>query len=75
MHPKVLAELDKAVEHTNEAVSKAESIRKYMVLDLDFTEANGYLTPSIKVKRAKVLADFAGAVDALYGAPVPTPTR
>lgn len=75
VHPKVLAELDKAVEHTNEAVSKAESIRKYMVLDLDFTEANGYLTPSIKVKRAKVLADFGGAVDALYGAPVPTPTR
>ncbi|MEV0894147.1 AMP-dependent synthetase/ligase [Promicromonospora sp. NPDC050262] len=71
VHPKVLAELDKVVAQANEAVSKAESIRKITVLDLDFTEANGYLTPSIKVKRAKVLADFAGTVDALYGAPVP----
>ncbi|MDR7381622.1 AMP-dependent synthetase/ligase [Promicromonospora iranensis] len=70
VHPKVLAELDKAVAHANEAVSKAESIRKIMVLDIDFTEANGYLTPSIKVKRSKVLVDFASTVDALY-APVP----
>ncbi|MFC8799557.1 AMP-dependent synthetase/ligase [Promicromonospora sp. NPDC057138] len=73
VHPKVLAELDKVVAHANEAVSKAESIRKITVLDIDFTEANGYLTPSIKVKRAKVLADFAGTVDALYGAPVEAP--
>jgi long-chain acyl-CoA synthetase len=73
VHPKVLAELDKVVAHANEAVSKAESIRKITVLDIDFTEANGYLTPSIKVKRAKVLADFAGTVDALYAAPVASP--
>lgn len=71
LHERVLAELDKAVAHANEAVSKAESIRKITVLDIDFTEANGYLTPSIKVKRAKVLADFADIVDALYGAPLP----
>ena len=70
VHPKVLAELDKVVAHANEAVSKAESIRKITVLDIDFTEANGYLTPSIKVKRAKVLTDFAATIDALYGAPV-----
>ncbi|WP_036969265.1 AMP-dependent synthetase/ligase [Promicromonospora kroppenstedtii] len=70
VHPRVLAELDKVVAQANEAVSKAESIRKITVLDLDFTEANGYLTPSIKVKRGKVLTDFAGVVDTLYGAPV-----
>ncbi|GAA2221103.1 AMP-dependent synthetase/ligase [Promicromonospora sukumoe] len=71
VHERVLAELDKVVAQANEAVSKAESIRKIMVLDLDFTEANGYLTPSIKVKRSKVIADFAGTIDALYGAPAP----
>ncbi|WP_423461764.1 AMP-dependent synthetase/ligase [Promicromonospora sp. MS192] len=70
VHPKVLAELDKVVAQANEAVSKAESIRKITVLDLDFTEANGYLTPSIKVKRGKVVADFADTIDALYGAPL-----
>lgn len=32
----------------------------------DFTEANGYLTPSLKVKRARVLTDFARDIDAIY---------
>ncbi|GAB3173414.1 AMP-dependent synthetase/ligase [Myceligenerans halotolerans] len=66
VHPAVLKALDTAVQHANEAVSKAESIRKVSVLDVDFTEQNGYLTPSIKVKRAKVIADFAHVVDELY---------
>ncbi|MCL2850465.1 MAG: long-chain fatty acid--CoA ligase, partial [Micrococcales bacterium] len=65
-HPRVLAALDAAVQRTNEVVSRAESIRKIAVLDTDFTEANGYLTPSTKVKRAMVLRDFAAKVDQLY---------
>ncbi|WP_149202052.1 AMP-dependent synthetase/ligase [Actinotalea subterranea] len=62
----VLAALDRAAERTNEAVSRAESIRKLRVLDLDFTEANGYLTPSLKVKRGAVIRDFADEIEALY---------
>ena len=68
VHPDVLAALDRAAERANEAVSRAESIRKVRVLPVDFTEANGYLTPSLKVKRAQVLADFAGEIDDLYAA-------
>ncbi|WP_029289408.1 long-chain fatty acid--CoA ligase [Cellulomonas sp. HZM] len=64
--PQVLEALDRAVQRTNEAVSRAESIRKIRVLTTDFTEANGYLTPSLKVKRALVLKDFAADVDELY---------
>lgn len=63
---RVLEALDRAVARANEAVSRAESIRKIRVLDTDFTEANGYLTPSLKVKRALVLRDFAAQVDELY---------
>ena len=65
-HPQVLAALDRAATRANEAVSRAESIRKVRVLDTDFTEANGYLTPSLKVKRALVLKDFAADVEELY---------
>jgi len=65
-NPVVLAALDRAVTRANEAVSRAESIRKIHVLPTDFSEANGYLTPSLKVKRAQVLKDFAAEVDALY---------
>ena len=64
--PGVLASLDKAVTRANKAVSRAESIRKFSVLDSDFTIENGYLTPSLKVKRTLVLVDFADQVDALY---------
>ncbi len=62
----IRAELDAAVEVANEAVSRAEGIRKYRILDGDFTVLNGYLTPSMKVKRSKVLADFARDIDKLY---------
>ena len=66
VHPAVRDSLDAAVARTNEAVSRAESIRKIHVLPTDFTEANGYLTPSLKVKRALVLRDFAATIEELY---------
>ena len=64
--PEVLASIDAAVQRTNRAVSRAESIRKFSILTTDFTVANGYLTPSLKVKRALVIKDFAHEIDAIY---------
>lgn len=65
-HPQVRAHLDRAVERANRAVSRAESIRKYTVLTTDFTVDNDYLTPSLKVKRERVIKDFADQIDELY---------
>ena len=65
-HPKVLEALQHAVDRANEAVSKAESIRKFAVLSGDFTETNGYLTPSLKMKRNIVMKDFEAEVESLY---------
>lgn len=65
-NPEVLAALDQAVQRANKAVSRAESIRKFSILDTDFTVENGYLTPSLKVKRNLVLEDFTAAVNDLY---------
>jgi len=62
----VLAELQKAVDEANKSVSKAESIRKFAVLEGDFTEDNGYLTPSLKLKRNVVMKDFHDQVEGLY---------
>jgi long-chain acyl-CoA synthetase len=62
----VLAALDRAVDRANQAVSRAESIREIRVLTTDFTVENEYLTPSLKVKREKVQADFAGEIESLY---------
>jgi len=62
----VLAEIQRAVDDANTAVSKAESIRRFAVLGGDFTEDNGYLTPSMKLRRNIVLKDFHDDVEALY---------
>ncbi|HXZ63940.1 MAG TPA: long-chain fatty acid--CoA ligase [Streptosporangiaceae bacterium] len=64
--PDLLAELQAAVDDANNAVSRAESIRRFAVLPVDFTTDNDYLTPSLKVKRANVAKDFAAAIEALY---------
>jgi len=67
-NPQVLAAIDRAIKRANEAVSRAESIRKFRILPIDFTVANGYMTPSMKLKRAAVLRDFADDIEKIYAA-------
>jgi long-chain acyl-CoA synthetase len=62
----VRAAIQQAVDDANKAVSKAESIKRFSILGVDFTEDNGTLTPSLKLKRNVVLKEFAGDVDSLY---------
>jgi long-chain acyl-CoA synthetase len=63
---RIIAELQRAVDDANQAVSRAESIRKWAVLETDFTEESGHLTPSLKLKRNLVMRDFAAEVEDLY---------
>ncbi|MFC9296430.1 AMP-dependent synthetase/ligase [Streptomyces sp. NPDC057011] len=63
------AELQRAVDEANRLVSRAESIRRFVVLPGDFTEARGHLTPSLKLKRAAILRDYAPEIDTLYRGP------
>ncbi|MGV9563716.1 AMP-dependent synthetase/ligase [Streptomyces sp. NPDC003480] len=64
--PDLLAEIQHAVDDGNAAVSKAESVRKFRILDHQFTMDSGHLTPSLKLKRHVVLRDFADEIEALY---------
>ncbi len=64
--PDIVAEVQSAVDEANKAVSRAEAIRKFQILPVDFTEAGGHLTPKQSLKRAIVLKEFAKEVDALY---------
>jgi long-chain acyl-CoA synthetase len=64
--PSLLAEIQSAVDEANGAVSKAEAIRRFVVLDHDWTEEGGQLTPSLKLKRNVVLREERDEVSALY---------
>ncbi|GAB3194203.1 AMP-dependent synthetase/ligase [Nesterenkonia suensis] len=63
---RVRAAVQAAVDEANDSVSRAESIRKFRILDVELTEDSGHLTPSMKLQRHKVIADFAEDVEALY---------
>ena len=65
-NPKVREEVQRAIDIANKSVSRAESIRKFTVLTDDFTIENDLLTPSMKVKRGKVLDRYRSEIEALY---------
>ncbi|KES08359.1 long-chain fatty acid--CoA ligase [Streptomyces toyocaensis] len=60
------ADVQKAVDYANEAVSRAESIRAFALVEGEFTEENGLLTPSLKVKRQAAQEAYADRIAALY---------
>lgn len=64
--PDLRGAVGEGVTEANRAVSRAEQIRAFRILPVDFTEAGGELTPTMKVKRAVVLDRFAAEVGQLY---------
>ncbi|MFC8425198.1 AMP-dependent synthetase/ligase [Streptomyces sp. NPDC057236] len=64
--PRMRADVQKAVDYANEAVSRAESIRAFTLVEGEFTEENGLLTPSLKVKRQAAQEAYAKEITALY---------
>ena len=64
--PDLIAEVQSAVDDANKAVSRAESIRKFRILDTDFTQESGQLTVKLGIRRNVLMKEFAADVDALY---------
>jgi len=65
-HPEVIAAVQDAVDRANARVSRAESIRKFTILPVEFTEASGHLTPKMSIKRNVIVSDFHDAIEAMY---------
>ena len=64
--PDLVADVQAAVDDANQVVSRAESIRKFRILDVDFTQEAGQLTVKLGIRRSVLLKDFAADIDALY---------
>jgi len=64
--PDLVAAVQAAVDDANQAVSRAEAIRKFRILDVDFTQEAGQLTVKLGIRRSVLMKDFAADIDALY---------
>jgi len=64
--PDLNAEIQEAVDDANKAVSRAEAIKKFRILDVDFTQEDGHLSAKLGIKRSVLAKEFASEIDALY---------
>ena len=65
-HPAIIAELRRRVSALTEKLANYEQIRDLRLLVEEFTQENGLLTPTLKVKRKEVERRFAQLVDEMY---------
>jgi long-chain acyl-CoA synthetase len=64
--PDLIAAVQAAVDDANKAVSRAESIRRFRILDVDFTQEAGQLSAKLGIRRSVLAKDFASDIEALY---------
>jgi long-chain acyl-CoA synthetase len=74
-HPAVIEHVQEIVDFANRRVSKAEGISAFQILPVDFTPASGHLTPSLKLRRAVILREFAEQIEEIYSRPAPAPRQ
>jgi long-chain acyl-CoA synthetase len=67
VHPRIQQEIERIVFKVNSRLPRFETIKKYRVLDGDFTVEGGELTPTLKVKRKVVEKRYAEVLDSFYG--------
>lgn len=64
--PEVRAEVDRAVEETNQRVARVEQVKRWVVVPDEWTPDSGEVTPSLKLKRRVVLDRYADEIESLY---------
>lgn len=64
--PPVIAEVKRAVAKANKQLAPFEQIRKFRILDRDFSQDAGELTPTMKVRRVKVIENFRNHIIEMY---------
>lgn len=69
--PAIRAYVQTWVDRANSGVSRAESIRKFVILPEDFNQDDGTITPSLKVVRPKVLERYANVINHVIYTPKP----
>ncbi len=66
-HPDYIARMKAAVRKGNESLSQVEKVKRFVVLDRDFSQEAGELTPTMKVRRKNVEAQHGERFERIYG--------
>ncbi len=65
--PEVLEAVQKVLDSVNEQQPPYNTLKKFTLMDHDFTQESGELTPTLKVKRKFCSAKYAAQLEAMYG--------
>jgi len=66
-HEQVLQEVQQAVDAANQRLARAEQVKRFEVLPVEWTAESEELTPTLKLRRRIIHAKYAERIDALYG--------
>ncbi|HWR14970.1 MAG TPA: long-chain fatty acid--CoA ligase [Terriglobales bacterium] len=70
-HPQVLALYEKILHDVNDKLAQFEKMKKFLLIPDDFTIANGFLTPTMKLRRRAIEEKYKREIEALYSEPMP----
>lgn len=65
-NPAIVERVEKAIAQKNALLARFEQIKKFKIIDHDFSQATGELTPTLKVKRKIVYQKYKDIIDKLY---------
>jgi long-chain acyl-CoA synthetase len=65
-HPKVIELIQSEVDQSNSLFGRYSQVKKFALLDEEWTIASGELTPTLKLKRKQILKKHASEIAALY---------
>ncbi len=67
-HPKVVEEVQHAVDAANEHLARPEQVKKFTLMPTEWTPDSGELTPTLKLRRRVILERYASEIEAMYSA-------
>jgi len=68
-HPEYIARVRAAVLAGNEELAQVEKVKKFIILERDFSQEHGELTPSMKMKRREIEKKFESDFEKMYTNP------
>jgi long-chain acyl-CoA synthetase len=66
-HPRVVELIGAEIEAVNKQLASYETVKYFRILEYDFSQETGELTPSLKVKRKIVTERYRDLIDEMYG--------